>query len=122
MRAPGLARLLVASAILAFCGCSLIVDTSDIDRGCASSEKLCEGKCVPVSDPAYGCTADLCEPCTFTNAIPRCEAGECIVLACLEGFGCSDCSKNLLIDRQNCGGCGQACASDQHCVNGACAR
>jgi hypothetical protein len=106
-------------------GCSIAVSADDIDRGCGAGQKLCgEGNCVSIDDPAYGCQPTGCQPCLLDNAIPECREGECAVLACLEGFGCPldrlGCNVNILIDRDNCGGCGVACDLGQRCGGGQC--
>ena len=119
-----LARPIIAAAWLLALSCSLVVDTSDVDRGCGSGRKLCADTCVQVSDPAYGCTPDLCDPCRLTNAIPRCEDDTCVVNACLLGFDCPDektgCHTNILVDPANCGHCQTACQAGESCSDGRC--
>jgi hypothetical protein len=109
-------------------GCSLLVDTSDLDSGCPEGTKNCPGEgCVRLTDPAYGCTPDSCAPCeNLTNAAAVCFDLECVGL-CLEGYGCEGCLVNLLTDEQNCGGCcteGEPCrfrcAEGQVCKNRIC--
>jgi hypothetical protein len=119
---PALRRLLVGAAIFqsAAMACTLAVDTSDLDRGCPTGEKLCEGNCVRIDSPAYGCSPDVCEPCALKNAEPECHAGVCRVAACLQGFGCADCSRDLYVDPENCGACGNACARGSSCTGGSC--
>jgi hypothetical protein len=114
--------MLATSGLMVASACSLAFDTSELDQGCqtASGEKLCEGKCVRIADPAYGCRPGVCEPCALQNAVPQCIDGGCRVAACLTGFGCADCSKTLYVDPENCGECGKACASNKHCIGGAC--
>lgn len=109
-------------SLAALVGCSLLVDTSDIDQ-CGPDHKLCgDNRCVALMDPAYGCKRGRCSPCELPNAIPTCDAdtGECKVEACLEGFSCEDCRSNILTDEQNCGGCRHACSSGELCANGQC--
>jgi len=119
-----LAQPFLAAALLGVFGCSLAVEVSDIDRGCGAGRKLCgTGNCVDLSDPAYGCTRDHCEPCSLTNAIPACDGESCVVSACLLGFGCPNeagCPANTLVESENCGACGQVCASPRSCRNGQC--
>jgi hypothetical protein len=119
-----IARSLVAAALLGALGCSLVVDVSDVDRGCGPGKKLCgTGNCVEQSDPAYGCSVDHCEPCALANAIPDCAGEACVVKACLFGYGCANeagCPANLLVESANCGACGMACSSDQGCRDGVC--
>lgn len=123
-RAPKIAQALLAGALFGVVGCSLFVDVSDVDRGCGAGRKLCgTGHCVDQDDPAYGCSVDHCEPCSLTNAIPDCEAGACVVRACLFGFGCQNeagCPANILIETDNCGKCGQQCAAGDSCRDGMC--
>jgi len=124
MRRRWLAGPILAGAWLFALSCSLVVDTSEIDRGCGSGRKLCAGKCVEESDPAYGCTPSQCDPCRLTNAIPRCEGDTCVVNACLLGFDCPDektgCHTNILVDSAHCGHCQTACQAEESCSNGRC--
>jgi hypothetical protein len=120
-----LARPLIATAWLFALSCSLAVDTSELDQGCGPGRKLCGGNCVKESDPAYGCTPNLCDPCRLTNAFPDCKGGACVVKACLLGFDCPDegtgCHTNILVDPANCGGCRKEClALGESCSNGKC--
>jgi hypothetical protein len=109
-------------------GCSLLVDTSDLDAGCPEGTKLCAGDgCVELDDPAYGCKRDSCIPCTdVTNAVAECDDFQCHG-KCLDGFGCANCLVNLLTDEGNCGDCCVAgeecehrCAEGQVCKAGVC--
>ncbi len=57
-------------------------DASD-SGGCSSSEKTCGGTCVPIDDPAYGCTATSCAACAISNAATAaCSAGACAAATC----------------------------------------
>lgn len=113
--------------------CSLVVDTSDVDRGCRADEKFCNDGCVSKSDPAYGCDENRCEPCNLSNAIPGCFSGTCVVERCLLGYecvvpnddagalsgdvvGCYD----LHFDPDHCGSCTRRCGSNELCVSGQC--
>jgi hypothetical protein len=120
-----LVRALLAAALFGVFSCSLVVDVSDVDRGCGAGRKLCgTGHCVDQDDPAYGCTRDHCQPCSLMNAIPACEGETCVVQACLFGFGCANeagCPANILIESLNCGACGVSCPDGASCRNGACA-
>jgi hypothetical protein len=108
--------------------CSLVVDTSEIDSGCGAGLKFCEGRCVRVNDPVYGCTLDQCRPCVDDGGdpfgdriIPKCDGELCVVERCVFGFGCDECSRNLLADPANCGKCGEPCEVGlETCSNGAC--
>lgn len=125
-RSPG--HYAFALALLCPFGCSLAVDTSDLDAGCPAGTKYCAGHaCVPIADPAFGCAVDTCQPCpNVQNAVAYCDAGKCQG-KCLAGFGCADCQANLLTDEDNCGGCctaGEACpyscAAGEYCRAGVC--
>jgi hypothetical protein len=102
----GLGKAGLAVALAGLLGCSLLVDTSDLDAGCPSGTKLCAGDgCVAVDDPAYGCKRDSCIPCSdIRNAVAVCVDFECEG-QCLDGFGCAGCLVDLLTDEDNCGGC-----------------
>lgn len=107
-----------AACLLALASCSLLVDPSEIDQKCASDEKICRGRCVRIDDPAYGCKTG-CEPClpSVQNAIFACgENGECEIAACIDGYGCSGCTTNLLLDPRNCAKCCHAPCNDGGCT------
>jgi hypothetical protein len=108
--APGGFAVVLAGVL----GCSLLVDTSDLDAGCPEGTKLCPGEgCVDLTDPAYGCALDSCAPCEdLTNAVAVCLDLRCEPL-CLEGFGCTGCLVNLLTDEENCNGC---CEPGEPCL------
>jgi len=96
--------------------------------GCDVAYKDCGGDCVMIDDPLYGCDAVLCEPCVLPHAIAICGMGVCAIEACSPGFedcanGASDgCEQDILTDKDNCGGCGQACTDypNQQCQAGKC--
>lgn len=121
-RRRGILATTLALSFAALVGCSLLVDTADIDQ-CGPDHKLCgDNRCVALLDPAYGCKRGRCSPCELPNAIPACDAetGECKVENCLEGFGCDDCRTNILTDEQNCGACRHSCGMGELCANGEC--
>ena len=121
-RRHGALSTTLAISLALIVGCSLMVDTSDIDQ-CGPDRKLCgDNRCVSLMDPAYGCKRGRCSPCELPNAIPTCdtETGECKVEACLEGFDCVDCRTNVLTDELNCGACDNPCAAGELCANGVC--
>jgi hypothetical protein len=123
------AKLAPALLLAGVLGCSLLVDTSDLDAGCPEGTKLCPGHgCVELTDPAFGCKVDSCIPCTeVKNAVAVCTDFECSG-KCLEGFGCAGCRANLLTEEGNCGGCCASpseeceyrCAPGQVCKAGKC--
>jgi len=116
--------VLVAGAV----ACSLVVDTAEIDAGCDPGKKLCDGTCVGIDDPTYGCKRDRCLPCQRDalgvpfgdRLIPKCKDFECVVASCAFGYGCEGCKVRLLTDPSNCGTCGRACADDETCSRGEC--
>lgn len=113
---PALALSILSSAG----GCSLAVDSSDIDARCPSGTKYCDNRCVDDDDPRYGCKSTSCTACEQPNSIPICKDQTCQPGACLRGFGCPDCSINIFIDSHNCGECGHACDAGKVCHVGEC--
>jgi hypothetical protein len=108
--------------LIGLCGalsCSLIVDTDGIDSGCGDRKKLCAGNCVSVDDPSYGCDSG-CEPCRREDGIPGCESGACVYETCLYGWGCPNCTEQVLSNPEHCGSCDIACNPDQICSVGVC--
>jgi hypothetical protein len=92
---------------------------------CAAGQKLCDGACVSVNRPEFGCGADDCVPCRNENATPRCNAQHaCDIAVCYQAYG--DCDKNaengcevsVRLDPDHCGGCGLACPELAHAERG----
>lgn len=55
---------------------------------CRPGFKLCDGHCVDLEDPRYGCAPSGCVPCTTALADTKkqwCEAGSCRFDSCTEG-------------------------------------
>lgn len=84
-------------------------DTSD---PCGPGMRTCNGTCVSVTDPAYGC--GTCTPCSIPRGTAACQAGKCVLHACDTGYG--DCNQDVadgceadLSQPTTCGGCGGAC-------------
>lgn len=104
--------------------CSLVVDTAELEQGCAHGSKPCEvepgiERCVSVTDPEYGCARDSCVPCTLAHAVEVCDlSGECAVGTCQPGYQNCDlvakngCEVNLDSSYDDCGHCGTSCADD----------
>ncbi len=86
---------------------------------CSPTQKLCEGECVQVNDPDFGCSAedDACTPCAFDQASAICEAEQCALGTCDADFEDCDsdpltgCEASLLDDVDACGGCLSPCGS-----------
>jgi len=112
--------LVVCGLLVSGGGCSLAVDSADIDARCPDGTKYCDNRCVELNDPRYGCKPYLCTACELPNTIPKCELDACAPRTCLKGFGCADCATNILIDHDNCGTCGNHCGIDQVCIDGHC--
>ena len=95
--------------------------------GCAEGKKLCNDLCVSLRDPRFGCGARTCEPCSIAKGEASCQGGACAVAACEQNR--ADCNKSpsdgcettLSTDKNNCGGCGIACADDEVCGPSGCA-
>lgn len=82
--------------------------SSDAPKSCTTGEKSCDGKCVAVTDPAYGCGDATCSPCnTPPNGKFTCEAGACKQVGCAAGF-------------KDCGGTCVAADADHGCDAAAC--
>ena len=52
------------------------------DAGCRPSEKRCEGNCVSITDPLYGCKLLSCSPCVIPHAVPACVNSTCAIGSC----------------------------------------
>jgi hypothetical protein len=78
--------------------------------GCKADQKTCNGACVSKSDPAYGCAATDCLPCSIPFAkSATCKAGVCAADGCAAGRG--DCDN----DPKN--GCEASFSSPTTCAN-----
>jgi hypothetical protein len=49
---------------------------------CADGEKLCDGSCVGIEDPSYGCSPSGCDPCAIPHGSATCVASTCVLEAC----------------------------------------
>jgi hypothetical protein len=93
---------------------------------CLGGSTLCSGKCtVTANDPANcGACGTACTGAA--NAAAVCANSACN-LACNTGFkDCNGkpadgCEINITNDTKNCGSCGNVCAANYACINGACA-
>lgn len=92
------------------------------------------------SDPGNGCETELdgsfeTDPsncggcgnnCSATNTSMSCVDGDCVIIACDDGFDDCDgdprngCETNLDTDVNNCGACSNVCAAGIDCVDGIC--
>jgi alpha-tubulin suppressor-like RCC1 family protein len=95
-------------------------------NGCGEGTKLCNGLCVPMSAPKYGCAAETCAPCSLSGGYATCKSGACGVESCMgsgadcDGTFANGCEVNTLTSATNCGACGTVCGTSQVCSKGAC--
>ncbi|MFI5297436.1 MAG: hypothetical protein ACHREM_05005 [Polyangiales bacterium] len=88
---------------------------SGAEAGCATGTKSCAGSCVSATDPAHGCGATDCTPCSFAHASATCAAGACALGACdpLWGDCDGDPSNGCETDETSvntCGSCTATCS------------
>jgi hypothetical protein len=99
---------------------------------CAAGSKPCKNGCVPLDEPAFGCSLESCDPCPLgANARVGCANGTCAIAGCNEGFADCDkdlesgCETSLLTSPLHCGACDNPCtgksATAWKCVAGSCA-
>ena len=107
-----------------------------MDKACGDDG--CAGSCGECADDGNLCTSDLCEdgqcfhpalsgePCEPANAAGICEAGECLLGACNDGFGNCDtvddngCEAEVAVDPENCSLCGLVCTTANPAKLGTC--
>lgn len=90
-----------------------LVDSS----GCAPDQKTCDGRCVALTEPAYGCAAVACDACPSpARASAACDStGACGVGTCNTGFqNCNNksddgCEAEVAVDTLHCGKCNNSC-------------
>jgi hypothetical protein len=127
-----LRRTLALGLVVLLVSCSLAVDLSELDEGCGSGKKLCDGVCVSSDDPDKGCGRSGCQPCALPRATPICAAdGSCAIAACIGSYeNCDDepengCEIDLDTDLEHCGSCdARPCVVDNAepaCGSGSCA-
>jgi hypothetical protein len=89
------------------------------DASCERGQKSCDGTCVAVADPLYGCGEATCAACANS-------ADPCVGTACAPcPLGTDDCDQSGSCDTEldddpaHCGRCGHDCLGGD-CVDGAC--
>lgn len=85
---------------------------------CGPSQKQCSGKCVEISDVAYGCSPSSCNqsPCPADpNAVLGCDEPACIVKSCKSGYKL--CGKRCVSIDDPKYGCGEATCDDTTCAD-----
>ncbi|MBI5537357.1 MAG: hypothetical protein HY898_31835 [Deltaproteobacteria bacterium] len=104
-------------------------DASKPDASCGPTLKLCNGACVAVNDPSYGCAPDSCGPCTAPHGTASCANEKCTISICESGWADCDgnpsngCETSTIDDLSNCGGCAMSCSfphADAKCSGGVC--
>ena len=81
---------------------------------CAFGRKLCDGSCVAVNDPLFGCGETSCIPCSLPNSTATCAGSGCVVASCDPGY--ADCDQDAadgcetdLSQPAHCGVCNAKC-------------
>lgn len=104
---------------------------------CLADEKLCDGICVDMDDPAYGCGPTTCDgttcPSQSTGASVVCEDGACVIDECPDDYKqCDDICVAVSDPTYGCGattcdesacptpGAGTLVCEDGACVIGEC--
>jgi hypothetical protein len=83
---------------------------------CSALEKSCDGACVEIDDPAYGCDPTLCttDGCPqAANAQLACEAGQCVLGSCKTGT--KKCGEKCVAIDDAAYGCGAASCDASTC-------
>ena len=85
---------------------------------CTAEEKMCDGACVAIDDPAYGCDATLCSASscpTVTGASLACDSGVCVLKSC--GAGTKKCNGTCVSSTDPAYGCGDSTCDASSCPN-----
>jgi serine/threonine protein kinase len=92
---------------------------------CSAEQKFCDGQCVSIDRPEYGCADPGCRPCQVPNATPRCDFNQsCAIAVCYQdhddcdGDRANGCETSVRIDPDHCGGCGKRCPELAHAERG----
>jgi hypothetical protein len=93
---------------------------------CGSGQKLCDGTCVSIDNPVYGCDETSCSPCSLSRGVAVCSGNSCVLGSCNAGYADCDldasdgCEVDLSLPA-HCGSCNAACgtaAPDCSPING----
>lgn len=87
---------------------------------CPAGEKKCDGACVAIDNPAFGCSVTDCGPrCSLPFALSvKCSGTKCAVGTCqpgrddCNGQGVDGCEADLG-DKATCGSCTKACPGNE---------
>jgi hypothetical protein len=91
-------------------------DAQTVPPSCALGQKLCDGACVSVDDPLFGCGPTSCAPCELDHTTATCAATGCAVGTCDTGYADCDqsagngCETDLSLPA-HCGTCNTTCSS-----------
>jgi serine/threonine protein kinase len=92
---------------------------------CPSGFKRCDGQCVSIDRPDYGCGSESCTPCRPTNATPRCnQQHACDIAICYQSYDDCDgsnangCEADVRTDPDHCGSCTHRCPDMPHAQRG----
>lgn len=82
--------------------------------GCPEGEMRCQGTCVSMNDPLYGCGSPTCTPCNAAHGTAACQGRKCVLSACAAGY--ADCNQSAadgceadLSRPASCGACNAVC-------------
>jgi hypothetical protein len=113
------AALAVAGSLIGTFACQVFVDVGGLSDGqCSTGRKACNGQCVSINDPTYGCGVSQCAPCVLLNAYAGCDTQihQCVPIGCVGTYkNCPrdnavlGCPTDLAHDPESCGGCGTHC-------------
>ncbi len=83
---------------------------------CPAGRHICNGVCVSLLDPGYGCGDPSCTPCPSMHSSMGCAGQKCMITACDPGY--ADCNAKAadgcetdLSKPATCGACNAACAA-----------
>jgi sulfatase modifying factor 1 len=85
---------------------------------CDASQKMCEGKCVDISDVTYGCGMGTCNQSgcpADSEAVLGCDGEACVPLGCEQGFKL--CDSRCVSESDPTFGCGPTACDDAACPN-----
>jgi hypothetical protein len=91
-----------------------VTSDASVPQACPFGDKQCNGGCVPVVDPAYGCGPTMCSACSLPHTTSGCSASGCAVATCDPGY--ADCDQDAangcevdLSQPAHCGTCNAKC-------------
>jgi hypothetical protein len=98
-------------------GAGAVADAGDEPvPDCGPGQQMCNGSCVSLADPLFGCGNPSCAPCTSHHSTMGCVGRTCVVTACDVGFAdCDDtpvdgCETDLS-KATSCGACNAVCGA-----------